>query len=46
MYPMNATTPPRIAVGPVVLIADGTVQTSDVLIKVTPEGGGAGFLAG
>jgi len=41
MYPRNAATPPRIAVGPVVLIATGAVQTSDVLIKVTPEGGAA-----
>jgi hypothetical protein len=46
MYPRNAGTPPRIAVGAVVKIADGEVQTSDVLVKVTPEGGAAGASAG
>ena len=46
MFPRNAGTPPRIAVGAVVLIADGTVQTADVLVKVTPEGGGAAGSAG
>lgn len=46
MYPRNAGTPPRIAVGPVVLIADGTVQTSAVTVSVTPEGGAAAGSAG
>ena len=41
MYPRNATTPPSFSIGAVVLIADGTVQESDVLIKVKPEGGSA-----
>lgn len=41
MYPKNAASPERIAVGAVVLIADGTVQTSGVSIKVTPQGGAA-----
>lgn len=41
MYPRNAATPPRIAVGSVVQISDGAVQTSGVSIEVTPEGGSA-----
>lgn len=41
MYPRNAASPPRIAVGAVVAIADGAVQTSVVSIKVRPEGGTA-----
>lgn len=39
MYPKNAASPPRIAIGAVVLIADGTVQTSGVSVVVRPEGG-------
>jgi hypothetical protein len=42
MYPKNATSPPRIAVGAVVQISDGAVQTSGVSVKVMPEGGAAG----
>ena len=42
MYPRNAASPERIAVGAVVLIADGTVQTSGVSITVTPQGGASG----
>jgi hypothetical protein len=38
-YPKNATTPPRIAIGPVVQISDGVVQTSGVSVVVCPEGG-------
>lgn len=38
MYPRNAASPQRIAVGAVVLIADGTVQTSGVSVKVMPQG--------
>lgn len=41
MYPKNAATPPRIAIGAVVQISDGAVQTSGVSIKVKPEGGSA-----
>lgn len=38
MYPRNATSPERIAVGAVVQISDGAVQTSGVSIKVKPQG--------
>ena len=41
MYPRNASSPPRIAVGAVVQISDGAVQTSGVSIKVIPQGGSA-----
>jgi hypothetical protein len=46
MYPRNAASPERIAVGPVVAIADGAVQTSGVSVKVMPQGGAAGASAG
>ena len=39
MYPRNATTPPRICLGPVVQISDGAVQTSGVSVVVRAEGG-------
>ena len=39
MYPRNAASPERIAIGPVVLIADGTVQTASVTVRVLPFGG-------
>jgi len=39
MYPRNAASPERIAIGQVILIADGTVQTSGVSIVVRPQGG-------
>lgn len=39
MYPKNAASPERIAIGQVVLIADGTVQTSGVTITVRGQGG-------
>tara|TARA_R110000868_G_scaffold11634_3_gene56889 strand:- start:1639 stop:3147 length:1509 start_codon:yes stop_codon:yes gene_type:complete len=39
MYPINAASPERIAIGAVVLIADGTVQTSGVTVSVTKQGG-------
>ncbi len=39
MYPRNNASPERIAVGQVVLIADGTIQTSAVLITVRGQGG-------
>jgi hypothetical protein len=49
MYPKNAASPERIAIGPVVLIADGTVQTSGVTVRIIPFGGseadGAGTTA-
>jgi hypothetical protein len=41
MYPKNAASPQRIAIGPVVQISDGAVQTASVLIKVQPQGGAA-----
>ena len=39
MYPKNAATPPRIAIGPVVQISDGSVQSSGVSVVVRAEGG-------
>lgn len=42
MYPKNAASPQRIAVGAVVQISDGAVQTSGVSVKVMPQGGAAG----
>lgn len=42
MYAKNNASPERIAVGAVVLIADGTVQTSAVSVTVTPQGGVSG----
>jgi hypothetical protein len=39
MYPRNATTPPRIAIGAVVQISDGAVQTSGVSVTIRGEGG-------
>jgi hypothetical protein len=41
MYPRNAASPPRLALGAVVQISDGAVQTSGVSVKVRPEGGAA-----
>lgn len=38
MYPRNAASPERIAIGPVVQISDGAVQTSGVSVKVLPQG--------
>jgi hypothetical protein len=49
MYPRNAASPPRIAIGAVVQISDGAVQSSGVSVVVRPEGGaesaGAGTIA-
>ena len=49
MYPRNSTSPPRLAIGPVVQISDGAVQTAGVSVKVIPQGGtesaGAGTVA-
>lgn len=39
MYPRNAASPERIAIGAVVQISDGAVQTSGVSVTVTPHGG-------
>jgi hypothetical protein len=39
MYPRNAATPPRIAIGAVVQISDGAVQSSGVSVVVRAEGG-------
>ncbi len=39
MYPKNAASPQRIAVGAVVQISDGAVQTSGVTVSVTGQGG-------
>ena len=38
MYPRNAASPERIAIGPVIQISDGAVQTSGVAVKVIPFG--------
>ena len=49
MYPRNAASPERIAIGAVVQISDGAVQTSGVAVKVIPfgqsESSGAGTVA-
>ena len=39
MYPRNAASPERIAIGQVVLIADGTIQSASVVITVRGQGG-------
>lgn len=39
MYPRNAASPPRIAIGPVLQISDGAVQSSGVSVVVRAEGG-------
>ncbi len=39
MYPRNAASPERIAIGAVVQISDGAVQTSGVSVSVLPQGG-------
>lgn len=41
MYPKNAASPQRVAIGAVVQISDGAVQTSGVSVKVMPQGGAA-----
>lgn len=42
MYPKNAASPQRVAIGAVVQISDGAVQASGVSVKVMPQGGAAG----
>ena len=39
MYPRNAASPQRIAIGPVVQISDGAVQTSGVAVTMRGQGG-------
>lgn len=39
MYPRNAASPPRIAIGAVVQISDGAVQTSGCTVRVIEQGG-------
>lgn len=46
MYPRNAASPPRIAIGPVVQISDGAVQTSGCTVRLLEEGGTEGDGAG
>ena len=46
MYPRNAASPERIAVGAVVQISDGAVQTSGVAITVRGQGGAEGASGG
>jgi hypothetical protein len=49
MYPRNAASPERIAIGPVVQISDGAVQTSGCTVRIIPlgvaEGDGGGTTA-
>lgn len=49
MYPRNAASPEPIAIGAVVQISDGAVQTSGVTVRIKPvgvaEGNGAGATA-
>ena len=42
MYPKNAASPERIAIGPVVQISDGAVQTSGVTVSYLGMGGSEG----
>ncbi len=46
MYPRNAASPERIAVGAVVQISDGAVQTSGVSISVRGQAGSSGAGSG
>lgn len=45
-YPRNNASPERIAIGPVVAIADGAVQTSGVSVSVRGQGGASGAGSG
>jgi hypothetical protein len=42
MYPRNNASPERLAIGQVILIADGTVQSASVVITVRGQGGSEG----
>ena len=46
MYPRNNASPERIAVGQVVLVADGTIQSAGVAITVRGQGGAEAASAG
>lgn len=46
MYPRNAASPERVALGQVILIADGTVQSSGVAVTVRGQGGAEAASAG
>lgn len=46
MYPRNAASPEPIAIGPVVQISDGAVQTSGCTVRIFPAGGAEGDGAG
>ncbi len=46
MYPRNAASPERIAIGPVILISDGTPQSSGVTVTVRGQGGAEAGSAG
>ena len=46
MYPRNAASPERIAIGAVILIADGTPQSSGVTVTVRGQGGAEAGSAG
>ena len=46
MYPRNAASPERLAIGAVVQISDGAVQSSGVTITVRGQGGAEGTGAG
>jgi len=42
MYPRNAVSPERLAIGPVVQISDGAVQTAGIVITYRAQGGAEG----
>jgi hypothetical protein len=42
MFPKNSATPPQIAIGAVVQISDGSVQTSGCGVRILPFGGAEG----
>lgn len=42
MYPKNAASPLQVAIGPVVQISDGAVQTSGCTVRILPFGGAEG----
>ena len=46
MYPKNAASPERIAVGAIYQISDGAIQTTGASVRVMPQGGAAGAGAG
>ena len=42
MYPKNAASPNQVAIGAVVQISDGAVQTSGCTVRILPQGGAEG----